>query len=109
MLIRGGPRRVTNKPGRRRLLGLPSRLYGKKRMYNHALKQHTCNVMSAAMVEYLENGTLRVLYRCPKCSVQVIWLRAQLMFPGHRELVGRCDCPGKLHRFGLDLTGSVVT
>jgi len=78
-------------------------------MYRHALKQHTCNVMSAAMVEYLENGTLRILYRCPNCGVQVIWVRAQLMFPGHRELVGRCDCPGKLHRFGLDLTGSVVT
>ncbi len=78
-------------------------------MFGHALKQHTCNDMSAALVEYLENGTLRVLYRCPNCRVQVVWLRAQLIFPGHRELVGRCDCPGKLHRFGLDLTGTVVT
>jgi hypothetical protein len=24
-------------------------------------------------------------------------------------LVGRCDCPDKLHKFGLDVTGSVVT
>src|SRR3981189_1192744 len=62
-------------------------------MYIHAIKQHTCNDMPGALVEYLENGTIRILYRCPNCAVQVIWLRAQLIFPGHRELVGRCDCP----------------
>jgi hypothetical protein len=78
-------------------------------MYIHAIKQHTCNDMSAAIVESLENGTIRILYRCPNCAMQVIWLHAQLIFPGHRELVGRCDCPDRLHKFGLDLTGNVVT
>jgi hypothetical protein len=78
-------------------------------MYSQTLNEHTCGDMSAAMVEHLENGTVRILYRCHDCGVQVIWLRAQLIFPGHRELVGRCDCPDRVHRFGLDLTGNVVT